>query len=197
MPLMPAPTTITSPQLSCAGLWERCATSSLTSAIPQCPRQRLALPKSLDPVLSPDCLWLRNSGDGVQHLLQSKLVDQRFHSDLDVTRAHGCFVDFLFPFFVNQGVVQTPFHAQRFGERRLVFAHVTFQRQTGIGFLEQVSGRTRGPAEITFVVFLAVDDVLVPAGTFRRGVLTREDGKVDVPQRLMNDPNPRPRRVVA
>ena len=62
-----------------------------------------------------------------------------FDPGLDVTRRHGCFVDFLFALLVDQGVVQAPLHAQWLRARRIVLAHVAFQRQTGIGFLEQVS----------------------------------------------------------
>jgi len=121
-------------------------------------------------------------------------VDERFQTDLNLSLQYFWYVDVHFPLLKNQSISQTPLDTQR-----LIFAftHIAFKRQAGVRLFEQVSGWTRGPAESTLVIFLAIDDVFIPAGTFSDRIFTGINWHVDVSQRFTRHPNTRSLRIVA
>jgi hypothetical protein len=80
---------------------------------------------------------------------------------------------------------------------RIVFTHIAFERETGIGFFENVPGWAGSPAEVALVVFLSVNHIFVSAGTFGFSILTRVHRKIDVSQWFTNHPDTRPRRIIA
>jgi hypothetical protein len=81
--------------------------------------------------------------------------------------------------------------------RRIVFTHIAFERETGIGFFENVPGWAGSPAEVALAVFLSVNDIFVPASTFGFRILPRVDREIDIPYGIPNHPNTRSRRIIA
>jgi hypothetical protein len=77
------------------------------------------------------------------------------------------------------------------------FTHIAFERQTGVRFFEQVPGGTGSSAESTLVVFLAVDDVFIPAGTFGDCIFTCVDRNINISQWLTGHPDTRSLRIIA
>jgi hypothetical protein len=121
------------------------------------------------------------------------LVDERFQANLNLSLQHFWYVDIHFPLLKNQSISQTPLDAQRL---IFTFTHIAFKWQTGVRLFEQVSGWTRGPAESTLIVFLAIDDVFIPAGTFSDRLFTGINRHVDVTQRLTRHPDTRSLRII-
>jgi len=93
--------------------------------------------------------------------------------------------------------MHAPLNTQRFFFGRFVLTHIAFKRQTGIGFFESVSGRARSPAEAALVVFLPIDDIFVSAHAFGGSIFTSEYRNPYVFDRMANDPDTRPGRVIA
>jgi hypothetical protein len=81
--------------------------------------------------------------------------------------------------------------------RRIVFTHIAFERETGIGFFENVPGWAGSPAEVALAVFLSVNYIFVSASTFGFRILTRVYRKIDISYWIPNQPNTRPRRIIA
>jgi hypothetical protein len=63
---------------------------------------------------------------------------------------------------------------------RIVFTHIAFERETGIGFFEKIPGWAGSPAEVALVVFLSVNHIFVSARTFGFRILTRVYRKIYV-----------------
>jgi hypothetical protein len=80
---------------------------------------------------------------------------------------------------------------------RIVFTHIALERETRIGFLENVPGRAGSPAEVALAVFLSVKHILVSASTFGFRILPRVNGKINVSDGVTNQPNTRPCRIIA
>jgi hypothetical protein len=80
---------------------------------------------------------------------------------------------------------------------RIVFTHIAFERKTGIGFFENVPGWAGSPAEVALTVFFSVNHIFVSARTFGLRILPRVYRKIDVSQWVTNQPNTRPRRIIA
>jgi hypothetical protein len=80
---------------------------------------------------------------------------------------------------------------------RIVFTHIAFERETGIGFLENVPGWAGSPAEVALFVFLSVNHIFVSASTFGFSILARVYRKIDVPYGFTNQPNASPCRIIA
>jgi hypothetical protein len=80
---------------------------------------------------------------------------------------------------------------------RIVFTHIASQRETGIGFFENVPGWAGSPAEGTLVVFLSVNHIFISAHTFGWSILTRVYRNIYVFKWITNHPNTRPRRIIA
>ena len=87
-----------------------------------------------------------------------------------------------------------PLNTQR---RFFAFTHIAFQRETGIGFFELVSGWAGSPAEGALVVFFSVNCVFASAGTFGYSILARVNRNKDVCQWVSNHPNTGSGRIVA
>jgi hypothetical protein len=79
---------------------------------------------------------------------------------------------------------------------RFIFAHIAFERETGIGFFENVPGWAGSPAEVALTVFLSINHVFISATTFGLSELTRIYRKIYVPEWLTNQPDTRPRRII-
>src|SRR3989304_1374175 len=96
-----------------------------------------------------DVLAFRQAGKGIHDPLLSMLLYQRIEYDFHVIKLHifFLFVDYLFPLYVNQGILLTRLHTHRLRKRRFVLAHVAFQGETGIGFFKIISGWAAGRAE--------------------------------------------------
>ena len=139
---------------------------------------------------------LHHSGNGIHYLLQSIFVYQRFQPYLHILRLY-LFFNFLFPLFVSEGIIDAPLNTQWLFLWRVVFTHVAFERESGIGLFESVPGGAGSPAEVALVVFLPVNHIFVPAHTFGYGILPRVDRKIDVSKWIINHPDTRPRRIIA
>ena len=74
--------------------------------------------------------------------------------------------------------------------------HVAFKREAGVGLFENIPGWTGSPAEVALAVFLAVDHIFVPAHAFRLDILTGIDRNKDVFDRVPDQPDTGPGRIV-
>jgi hypothetical protein len=137
-----------------------------------------------------------HAGQGIDYLLHSISIRKRFQPDIHISRFFR-FFHFLFSFFINQGVVQTPLNAHRLFQRRIGFAHIAFERKTGIRLLEGFSGGTGRSAEIAFIVFFSINDVFVAAHAFGDGVFTRVDRKKQIAERFADQADARSGWIVA
>jgi len=81
--------------------------------------------------------------------------------------------------------------------RRIVFTHIAFERETGIGFFENVPGWAGSPAEVALAVFLPVNHIFVSAGTFGFRILPRVYREIDISDRVTDHPDTRSRRIIA
>jgi hypothetical protein len=77
------------------------------------------------------------------------------------------------------------------------FTHIAFERETGVGLFEQVPGWARGPAEGALVIFLAVNDVFIPASAFGDSIFACVDRDIDISQWVTSHPDTRSLRIIA
>ena len=80
---------------------------------------------------------------------------------------------------------------------RVVFTHIAFERQARIGLFEKIPGRTGYAAEAALAVLLAVNLIRVPAGAFRRRVITAADRHITIVELIDHHPDTRAGRIDA
>jgi hypothetical protein len=148
------------------------------------------------PALSGGSALIGHAGYRVDYILQSIFIRERFQPDLHISRFFP-FLHFLFLFFIDQRVVQTPLNAHGPIQGRIGFTHIAFERKSGIGFLENIPGGTGGSAKIAFFVFSSVNDVSVPTHAFSHGMFARVDRKKHIAQGFSNQSDSGSGRIAA